>query len=211
MPFLPDNLVNEGWSAFGFNPWIWPDKLPDGGDVIIRRTAHSAWSDAFNKAYLQQAGIVAGLVTTPVAPDSYYSFNFDTGALKGPYAASTALWSSLPVAPPSTVGFTIKDPTTGVIRPLDSADINKPIAQPPTSPISPPNNVPLTGTAGDGTPIAGPLGTVPGDIPIRPSTGGPLIATAITEAAASEPSAGPGKYVIWLIGAAVIALALGGG
>lgn len=79
------------------------------------------------------------------------------------------------------------------------------------------------GTIGNGTPIAGPIGDTGGTLPVAPNAATtipvipPRVPTTanvnnlVQTAAASQPNAGPGQYVLWIIGAAVIAaFALGG-
>ena len=122
----------------------------------------------------------------------------------------------------------IKDPTTGtLINTTDISDPNAPIpsaggktitqlvypnGQPSTSPITAPNDVPIAGTVGGGTPIAGPLGSAPETLPIIPPRPPTTVdvRTMVNTAAASQPSAGGGKWVLWAIGAAVIWFLVGG-
>ena len=92
-------------------------------------------------------------------------------------------------------------------------DIAYPNGQPPSSPISPANNVPDGGTIGGGTPIAGPLGTIPGTIPVLPPrVSSPIgdVRTLVNTAASAEPNASGGKWVLWVIGAAALFLVFGG-
>lgn len=123
----------------------------------------------------------------------------------------------------------IRDPSTGTL--IDTTNVSDPNApipgaggktiteivypngQPPTSPISPSNPIPPTGTSGGGTPVAGPLGTTPGDLPILPPRTANTtmnVSDIVTTAAATQPAASPAKWLLWVLGAAALWLVFGG-
>lgn len=125
--------------------------------------------------------------------------------------------------PPPRPNYLV-DPNTGERLPIsDSGTVTYPdgttapvFPSAPTttvSPISPPAPVPAGGVVGDGTPIAGPLGSAPGSIPLLPpnvgslpNVGGPAVnvQSVVQTAATSAPTAGVGRYLLWVIGGVVV-------